>query len=218
MGLQGPQGPAGPQGPEGPGVNGIDASVNMQFSVDDRAGWNHVEQLGDDTCFYNIPLGFTFNGFGASVSEISVSSNGNLFFGQQCSTSFSNSSLPTLISADPVLSFFWDDLLDKGSGEYFEYTTMGTAPGRVFNLYFRNQLLASACGVDPVQAMIQIHESSNVVNVTYTGFSGCASIRGGSATLGMQSANGSDAVMIGWNAPVMDDNRNFQSMSFRPRQ
>ena len=64
--------------------------------------------------------------------------------------------------------------------------------------------------------MIQIHEGSNIVNVTYSGFSGCANIRGASATLGLQSAGGAKAVMAGWNSPVLDDNRNFQSMSFQP--
>ena len=64
------------------------ASVDMQFSQDDKASWTHLETLADDTCQLSIPLGFTYNGFGASVSSISVSSNGVLFFGQGCSTAF----------------------------------------------------------------------------------------------------------------------------------
>lgn len=191
----------------------------MNFSIDDRSGWTRTEALADDTCFFNIPLGFTFNGLGASVSTISVSSNGVLFFGQNCSTSFSNSSLPSFITPNPALFFFWDDLNDYGSGEGIEYTTLGTAPGRVFNMYFRNRLLSSVCGADAVQVMIQIHESSNIVNVSYPPtFTGCAQIRGSAATLGIQSANGEDAVMVGFNSPVLDDNTSGQHMSFRPRQ
>ena len=106
--------------------------------------------------------------------------------------------------------------MDFGSGEYFEYTTLGTAPGRVFNMYFRNRFLSSTCGSDPIQLMIQIHESSNVINVSYSGFSGCINVRGASATLGMQAANGAKAVMAGFNSPVLDDNANRQSMSFQP--
>lgn len=218
QGPAGPQGPIGPQGPAGPGANGIDASIAMSHSLDDRTGWAHVEDLGDDACIGNIPLGFTFNGFGASVSAISVSSNGNLFFGQACSASFSNSTLPTLISPNPMLSFFWDDLRDFGAGEFLEYATLGTAPGRVFNLYFRNRLFSSVCGSDPVHAMIQIHESSNIVNVTYpTPFTGCPQIRGSAATFGIQGTSGADAVLVGLNSPVLDDNTNGQHMSFRPR-
>jgi len=218
MGAIGPQGVQGPPGPQGPpGLEDtIVASFNMNFSIDDRSAWVHVEALGDDSCFTALPLGFTFNGFGASTAQVSLSSNGNLFFGNLCSTTFSNNALPILISSNAFLSFFWDDLFDYGGGEYFEYTTLGTAPGRVFNLYFRNRLLSSVCGSDPIQVMIQIHEGSNIVNVTYLGFSGCENIRGGTATLGLQSANGAKAVMAGFNSPVLDDNANRQSMSFQP--
>jgi hypothetical protein len=86
----------------------------------------------------------------------------------------------------------------------------------VFNLFYRQRLFSSVCGSDAIQVMIQIHEGSNIVNVTYSGFSGCAEIRGASATLGFQSAAYSQAVMAGWNSPVLDDNRNYQSMSFQP--
>jgi hypothetical protein len=227
QGLQGFQGPAGPtgatgaQGPQGPqGPAGLEdtivAAVNMQHSIDDRAGWVHTEAMGDDQCFLNIPLGFTYNGFGASVSTISLSSNGNLFLGQSCSTSFTNTALPSGITPNPMLSFFWDDLFDFGGGEFFEYATFGSAGGRVFNLYFRNRLLSSSCGSDAQQVRIQIHESSNLINVTYSGFSGCAQIRGTSATIGFQSAGGSKSVLIGFNSPVLDDNSNFQSFSVQP--
>jgi len=129
QGPVGPQGPPGPIGPTGLSGNGIKASINMSFSVDDRLAWTHTEALSDDLCFSNIPLGFTFNGLGASVSSISLSSNGLLFFGQNCNSAFNNLQLPANISPDPFLAFFWDDLKDQGPGEYFEYATLGSAPG-----------------------------------------------------------------------------------------
>ena len=55
-----------------------------------------------------------------------------------------------------------------------------------------------------------------MVNVTYSGFSGCYEMRAGSATLGMQSANGSKSVIAGFNSPILDDNKSQQSMSFQP--
>ena len=191
----------------------------MNFSADDRVGWTHIENLGDDDCHFNIPLGFTFNGFGANVSSISVSSNGILFLGQACSAAYSNQVLPTTISPDPFLSFFWDDLRDYGAGEYLEYTTFGTPGGRVFNMYFRNRLFNSVCGSEGVQLMISIHEGSNLIKVAYLGPSaGCSELRGGSATLGLQTADGADAVLVGANAQVLDDNAARQFMTFRPQQ
>lgn len=196
----------------------IIGNVMTQFSVDDRSGWTHVETLGDDTCTANIPLGFTFTGWGRSNTTVSVSSNGNLFFGSLCSSSFSNTSLPSAISTDPFVSIFWDDMLDTGSGEYFEYITTGTAPARVFHLYFRNRLFSSACGTDPVVIMMSIHEGSNHVVVSYLGMSGCSLIRGGSATFGMQGPGGASAKFFspGFNAQILDDNQTRNLITYQP--
>ena len=223
QGVQGAQGPAGPQGlqgdpgPQGPaGPTRTTVAVSTQFSIDDRSGWTHVETLGDDTCFGNIPLGFTFTGWGRSVSNVSVSSNGLLFFGQNCGTNFTNIGLPAAISSDPFLAFFWDDLLDGGSDNYFEYATFGSPGGRVFNLFFRNRFLSNTCGVTPIQAMVSIHEGSNVINVSYSVLSGCVNIRGASATFGLQGPNSTDATMIGWDSPILDDNTPNQSITYQP--
>lgn len=123
-------------------------------------------------------------------------------------------------ACDPgdCLGDFWDDLRDFGGGEFMEYTTMGTAPGRVFHLFVRARLFSSICGTDAIQFMISVHETSNLVKVVYSGFSGCANMRGASATLGFQAPGGGSAraVMVGLNVPLLDDNLSFQSMSFQP--
>ncbi|MBL9002383.1 MAG: hypothetical protein JNK25_14725 [Phycisphaerae bacterium] len=215
-GNPGPTGPTGPTGPAGP--DRIIASVNMQFSQDDRVGWTRIESLGDDQCFGSIPLGFTFTGWGLSVSEISVSSNGFLIFGNSCSTAFTNTALPANITSHPMLAFFWDDLRDFGTDQFIEIATLGSAGGRVFNLYFRNRFLSNVCGADSINLMISIHESSNLINVVYSGMSGCTLSRGNSATFGLQGpgGTGAEAVMIGFNSPILDDNAPRQSMSFQP--
>lgn len=208
-------GPAGPQGPPGP--TGIVASIDAQFSLNDRTGWTRIESLGDDQCNPNIPLGFTFTGWGRADTVVSVSSNGVLFFGSTgCTSSFSNLALPTAISAAPLLAFFWDDLRDYGTGEFIEYTTLGTAPGRVFNLYFRSRLFSATCGTDPINALISIHESSNLIQVSYTGMSGCLGVAGSSATFGLQAPNAADAYMVSFNAPILDNDAGRQTMSFTP--
>lgn len=204
--------------------NEIIASVDAQFSQDDRSGWTRIENLdnpttgSDDYCHLNIPLGFSFTGWGQAVTSVSVSSNGVLFFGQNCSTAFSNSALPSAISTNPFLAFFWDDLDDFSAGEFLEYTTLGTAGGRTFNLYFRQRLFSSVCNDNAQNLMITIHEGSNLVRVTYSGFTGCANIRGSSATFGMQGPGGASArsFVVGVDSPILDDNAPRQSISFLP--
>jgi hypothetical protein len=188
----------------------------MQFSVDDRSAWARINDLADDTCQLNLPLGFTFTGFGASTSTVSLSSNGILFFGQSCNTALTNTPLPTNISPNALLAFFWDDLRDAGAGEYVEYATFGQPGARVFNMYVRMRLFSNACGTDAQSMMISVHETSNLVKVVYAGFSGCANIRGASATFGLQSAGGAQSVNVGADVPLLDDNLPFQSMSFQP--
>jgi hypothetical protein len=220
QGIQGPQGPQGVQGPPGP-ASGIVATVDMQFSQDDRSGWTRIEALGDDQCHLNLPLGFTYNGFGASTSVVSLSSNGVLFFGPTCSSGFTNQPLPWAGTNLAALFFFWDDLDDFGPTEFAEYASFGTAPGRVFNLYFRARLHnTTVCGTSAVNVMLSVHETSGLVKASYSGMGGCAPLRGSTATLGLQTANiagvGRKAFMVGHNAPVLDDNASRQTMSFHP--
>ena len=215
-GPQGPTGATGPQGPAGP-ASGIIASVDMQFSQDDRRGWTRIENIGDDTCHRDIPLGFTYKGFGASTSTVGVSSNGVLFLGI-CASGRDNASLPTALSASPMLFFFWDDLRDFGDGEFMEYATQGEPGGRVFNLYFRSRMADQACTPNAVNVMISVHESSGLVKASYSGMSGCDRMRGSGATLGMQTAGGvnAKAFTVGVNSPVLDDGASRQTMSFHP--
>ena len=106
MGPQGAAGPTGPQGPQGiPGPTRITGSMQAQFSIDDRSGWTHVEALADDTCTTNIPLGFTFTGWGRSDTSVSVSSNGIVFFGPSCSTSRICSGLLTSVRTAARMAF-----------------------------------------------------------------------------------------------------------------
>lgn len=219
--ASGPVGPPGPPGPTGPaGPVDIVASIDTQFSQDDRSGWTHIEVLPDDACNAGIPLGFNFTGWGLNISTVGINNNGFLIFGPSCPTtgSWNNGVLPSGITTDPFVAFFWDDLLEAGTGEYIEYQTFGTAGGRVFNMYFRNRLLSAACGTDAVNIMLAIHEGSNLVRISYSGMSGCAMMRGSSATFGMQGPGGINAKAFnaGTDSPILDDNANRNMISYLP--
>ena len=198
----------------------IVASINTQFSQDDRSNWTRIEVLPDDGCNPNVPLGFTFTGWGLNITTVGVNNNGFLIFGNTCPTagSWNNVALPSAITADPFVAFFWDDLLEAGAGEFIEYQTSGTAGGRVFNLYFRNRLLSTACGADAVNIMLAIHEGSNLVRISYSGMSGCAMMRGSSATFGMQGPGGASAKAFnaGTDSPILDNDANRNMISFIP--
>ena len=200
--------------------NDIVASINTQFSQDDRAGWTRIDPLPDDNCNTGIPLGFTFTGWGRNITTVGINNNGFLIFGNTCPTtgSWNNVVLPSSVTTDPFVAFFWDDLIDEGPNEYIEYQTSGSPGGRVFNMFFRNRHLSGSCGTDDVNIMLAIHEGSNLVRISYSNMSGCAEMRGSSATFGMQGPGGAAARAFnaGTNTPILDDNANRNMISFTP--
>jgi hypothetical protein len=198
----------------------ITASIHTQFSQDDRSGWTHIEILPDDACNAGIPLGFAFTGWGLNISTIGINNNGFIIFGASCPTtgSWNNGVLPSAITTDPFVAFFWDDLNDAGTGEYIEYATFGSPGGRVFNMFFRNRHLSGNCGTEDVNIMLAIHEGSNLVRISFSGMTGCPEMRGSSATFGMQGPGGAfaKAFNAGTNSPILDDNANRNYISFTP--
>lgn len=197
----------------------IVASISTQFSQDDRSSWTRIESLPDDGCNTAIPLGFTFTGWGLNITTVGINNNGFLIFGATCPTSgsWNNGVLPNTVTTDPFVAFFWDDLLDAGTGEFIEYQTSGLSGGRVFNMYFRNRHI-SACPGDAVNIMLAIHEGSNLVRISYSGMSGCAEMRGASATFGMQGPGGAAAKAFnaGTGTPILDNDANRNMISFLP--
>ena len=198
----------------------IVASINVNFSLDHRTNWTRIEDIGDDNTFINIPLGFTYTGFGANTPVISFSSNGLLFFGTNANVSWSNTSLPSPLTTNAMVAFFWDDLQDTSTNEFAEYTTIGTTGGRVFNLYFKSRFrTGTACSdTSGIGALVSIHEGSNLIKVTYTEVASCVYSRGAGATIGFQTAGGASSTpfIVGFNSPILDDSNAAQTISFHP--
>lgn len=215
-GVKGSPGPTGPQGPAGPGS--IIGGFTMQFSEDDRLGWNQIANAGDESCRLNIPLGFTFTGFGADTTTVSVSSNGILFFGADCIGPATNGTLPSDISNDAMFFYLWDDLVDASANEFIEYITLGSAGGRVFNMYVQTRFLNPLCGTSNMKIMVSVHEGSNLVKASYKPGSNNVCHRGGQATFGLQTTGGAAATafMVGFNATILDDDGAAQVISFHP--
>ena len=89
---------------------------------------------------------------------MSVSPNGVLSRGQPCSTVHDSDTLPTYISPNALLFFFWDHLQDDGTGGFLAQAISGQAVGSfgrpavgsAFNLYFRSRLFDTSGGSNPI--------------------------------------------------------------------
>ena len=112
-----------------------------------------------------LTLPFTFAWGGLDATEVYVSANGVISFDSLSFISFDNDQMPAFNSgSDEMLAAWWDDLeIDGGS---VSYETRGVTPNRVFAVSFVN-----ANSLDePTQTVsfeIQLHETSNVVEVHY---------------------------------------------------
>jgi hypothetical protein len=77
----------------------------------------------DDGGDADIPIGFTFNFFGASHDTIGIASNGYLTFGTDLSD-FSNDPIPTTGDPNDHISPYWDDWSPNEAGTVY-YETIG---------------------------------------------------------------------------------------------
>lgn len=143
---------------------------------------------GDDQYVTNIPIGFSYTFAGRAYTTVSISSNGWLSL-STVSTSQLTNSLTNAQDIDPLFFIYWDDMTG-GSGTA-SYSTIGTAPNRIFVVQFLNWQRLSASG--PMFDMqIRMHENGTV-EYNFRDQSGTHT--GPSASVG-----------------IMDHNHNYQSL------
>ena len=188
---------------------------NLAYSFDD-VGWT-TGTSGDDTQSGSIGLGFNLRIFGNTYSNVYLGTNGYMLFGNGTYIGLGNNCLPsgTINSGSAALLFWWDDLICNS----FQYRTVGTAPNRVFQARYDGYQYGN--GGEIVDCMIMIHEGSDLIVVRYDDVGCCGDdAKGGGATFGLQGAGGASAqaIPVGCNAPLTDDNQGAnasQFMSFR---
>src|SRR5262249_22734480 len=85
------------------------------------------------------------------------------------------------------------------------YGNVGTSPNRTFIVDFLGNTVS---GTNPVNLQVQVHESSNLINVKYRDPTN-PTANGQSATIGFQGAGGASAAAypLVFNGKILDDNR-----------
>src|SRR5438067_1432990 len=155
---------------------------------------------------------------GTSYSLITISTNGWIEFGgnTQGTSDPANASLPTSKHTNPFLAAYWDDL--DTFGDNIRYGVVGTSPDRTYVIDYQVDVdpAVENNGDDDLRFQVQIHESSNVINVRYSGSGHLAN--GQTATIGFQGAGGSGATAfpLTFNGKVLDDNRPNDGWSTEP--
>lgn len=151
------------------------------LNIDDR--WSSV-----------IDIGFDFEFFGITHSQLVVGANGLIGFnttlaGTFCPWSFEpDELLPTPdLPTDAIFGAYHD--IDPSVGGMIEYTTVGVAPERQFKVSFVDVPQFSCNELLTTQQII-LYESSNVIDVIILEKPVCATWNDGLATIGVQNASG----------------------------
>src|SRR2546427_229172 len=114
----------------GPDAFGYTAAATTNFSfLQITNASTRVLWFDDDAAVTNASLGFNFNFYGTSYSNVSFNSNGLMTFGG-ASIAYSNVNLTTTAPPDnlPSISVLWDDWETQSPGsDGVYYKTTGTA-------------------------------------------------------------------------------------------
>src|SRR5437762_7799349 len=184
----------------------------IQFSTDDINTTNIPGLLtfSGDNATVNATMPFSVVIGGTSYSLITISTNGWIEFGgnTQGTSDPANASLPTSKHTNPFLAAYWDDL--DTFGDNIRYGVVGTSPDRTYVIDFQEDVDPANEGgsADDLRFQVEIHESSQVINVHYDSTGHIAN--GQAATIGFQTTGGSAATAfpLTFNGKVLDDNNN----------
>jgi hypothetical protein len=175
----------------GAGFSYIDATIDTQLYLDEGAT--------------TVALPFPFTFYGATYTELHLSSNGNLQFGNDNPTYFNE-----CITGGPapgmgdMIAPFWDDL-DLTFFGFLEYDTVGTAPNRIFVVEWDNVPPFQAEAEDAVTFEVQLFEGSNDILFLYEDVISLERSNGRSATIGLQSEAQGIALQYGCDQPAVAD-------------
>ena len=148
---------------------------------------------------FNIGFNFTF--YGNTYFQFYVSSNGLVTFGSGSIVS-TEEPIPTASEPNNFIAPFWDDLIIDPFGSIL-YRTIGAAPNRRLIIQSRNM------GFYPFPVYMGtfttiLYETTNIIQVQYRLIILKALDRahGGSATIGIENADGSAGVQFAYHDPA----------------
>ncbi len=127
------------------------------------------DSIKDDGYLTDVPLGFSFDFYGATYDKVNVYSNGFLQFGPpQLDPAragfFKGGFIPSSQLPNNIIAFAWTDWSPQLVYGGIRYETRGTAPHRRFLLQFNN-VPAFHSPTGTLMMQLQLNEGSNVITI-----------------------------------------------------
>jgi uncharacterized membrane protein len=152
----------------------------------------------DDGGSSALPLGFSFSFYGSTYTQVWACTNGYISFSNADITDFSNDAIPSTITPNNYIGPFWDDLYmdSNGLSTLVWYSTLGTAPNRVFTIeYYGSRHISQSASEYTGQVVLV--ETSNRIECHYPTAAGLnAWYANGSATIGIEDAGGNNGSAV----------------------
>ncbi|MBL0096773.1 MAG: SprB repeat-containing protein [Bacteroidetes bacterium] len=169
-------------------VGGVYTATPIAFSPTAITGT--AGPVGDDVVASAIPIGFNFDFYGNTYSNLSISTNGFISFdaapGSGCC---SGQTLPNAADPNNLVALGWEDLT-AASGQ-ITYATVGTSPNQVFIVDFNNVAHLSGTGT-PLTGQIKLYEGTNIVEVHTAAYSDDGTV----TTQGIENSTGTLATAV----------------------
>jgi hypothetical protein len=184
----------------GPDQYGYSCQSGAAFAYLDAA---QDTGLYEDDGIVSLPLPFPFRFYGTMYTEVQVSSNGNLQFGNSnpwyINDCLSEGPVPGM---GDMTAPFWDDLDLRAFG-FLEYETIGDTPDRIFVIEWDGVPRFGDNSDDRVTFEVQLFETSYDIVFLYEDVATLEGYNGSSATIGLQSEAQGVALQYGCDQPVV---------------
>jgi len=195
---------AGQGGPDTFGHKWIDSDQGGGPPVSwiDISGTGTPHYLGDDNFDGPIDIGFNFQYYENTYSQLYIGSNGIISFGSGVSA-YSNTGIPNPSTPNDFISVLWDDLYPAGGGVVYHY--FDSVNGR-FIVSWNGVPFYPGSGSVNVQAVLYPNGNMELNYGTLDGSSHGLE----SATIGIENIDGYDGLEVVYNAPYLHSNMSIR--------
>ncbi|HKJ69569.1 MAG TPA: LamG-like jellyroll fold domain-containing protein, partial [bacterium] len=194
------------------GYGGSDTYGYEWIDSDESGGptfnWIDITTTGSDAGIHSddgsalVDIGFSFQFYGNTYSQIYVGENGILSFDASGVDEYNNQSIPNGASPNNLIAAFWDDQITSSTGTIY-YETRGTAPNRQFIVEWYQVPRINDAGSDLTYEII-LSESDNSILFQYATMNSSYG-DGSSATLGIENSDASEGLEISYNSSYVYD-------------
>lgn len=141
------------------------AVTSIAFAADPTPTGTHANLALDDGTTGLIPLGFDFEFFGNTFSQVNISTNGFIGFNADMSEGCCDGrAIPRADFRNNIIAAVWSDLTPDATGRIW-YGVAGVAPNRRFVVHYQNVSFFAPPLAGRVDVQIKLFERTNVVEI-----------------------------------------------------